>query len=144
MALASRIVSSLRTGHEVPPVLFTGDDLALVADRAPGVPTGNLTSQLWGDFYLDAIDHWIAEEHERGAYVRYTDDFLLFSEDKARFGELRSGIVEQLATLRLKLAELKSRLLVTREGSLLRILTHLNMRQELLQLLQQLEGDKHD
>ena len=116
MALAGRIVSSFRTGSEIPPPLFPGDDLVMAADRARGVPIGNLTSQLWGNFYLDAMDHWIADEQGCGAYLRYTDDFLLFGDDKARLWELRSGIIEQLAGLRLKLAEPKSRLLATKEG----------------------------
>ena len=28
-------------------------------DRSRGLPIGNLTSQLWGNFYLDELDHWI-------------------------------------------------------------------------------------
>jgi formylglycine-generating enzyme required for sulfatase activity len=49
------------------------------------------------------LDHWIAEEQGCGAYLRYTDDFLLFGDDKARLWALRSEIIEQLARLRLKL-----------------------------------------
>jgi len=84
--------------------------------RPRGLPIGNLTSQLWGNFYLDELDHWVTETRAHGAYLRYTDDFLLFSDDKARLWELRAGIVEQLVAVRLKLAEPKSRLLATREG----------------------------
>jgi len=62
------------------------------------------------------LDHWITETEQHGAYLRYTDDFLLFSDDKARLWELRAGIVEQLAWDRLKLAEPKSRLLAARES----------------------------
>lgn len=50
--------------------------------------------------------------------MRYTDDFLLFGDDKERLWELRAGIVEQLARVRLKLSEPKSRLLAVREGVL--------------------------
>jgi hypothetical protein len=88
----------------------------LAALRPRGVPIGNLTSQLWGNFYLDALDHWVTETQRQGAYLRYTDDFLLFGDDKARLWELQTGIVEQLAAVRLRLAEPKSRLLATREG----------------------------
>lgn len=84
--------------------------------RPRGLPIGNLTSQLWGNFYLDPLDHWLTEVERQGAYLRYTDDFLLFGDDKAGLWELRRGIVRQLAALRLKLAEPKSRLLATREG----------------------------
>ena len=51
-----------------------------------------------------------------GAYLRYTDDFLLFSNDKAELWDLHAGIVEQLCSIRLKLAVPKSRLMATCEG----------------------------
>jgi hypothetical protein len=58
----------------------------------------------------------VTETQRHGDYLRYTDDFLLFGDDKARLWELRGGIVEQLAQVRLKLAEPKSRLLAAHEG----------------------------
>lgn len=81
-----------------------------------GLPIGNLTSQLWGNFILDEMDHWITEDQRHGAYLRYTDDFLLFGDDPARLWELREGIQGKLAALRLHLAAPKSRLLTTAEG----------------------------
>jgi hypothetical protein len=116
MALIGVILGSFHTGAEVPAPLFPGDDLSEVAGRRRGLPIGNLTSQLWGNFYLDALDHWVTETERHGAYLRYTDDFLLFGNDAARLWELHAGIVGQLAQVRLKLAEPKSRLLATREG----------------------------
>jgi len=115
LGLVDRILGSYHTGPELAPGWFAGDEL-LAAIRPRGVPIGNLTSQLWGNFYLDDLDHWITEAQRHGAYLRYTDDFLLFDNDKARLRELRSGIVEQLAAVRLRLAEPKSRLIATREG----------------------------
>jgi hypothetical protein len=114
--LIRRLLASYRTGADVSAPLFAGDDLAAAAERPRGLPIGNLTSQLWGNFYLDALDHWITEIERHGAYLRYTDDFLVFGNEKARLWELREGIVAQLARVRLKLAEPKSRLLATREG----------------------------
>jgi hypothetical protein len=58
----------------------------------------------------------VTETERHGAYLRYTDDFLLFSDDKARLWELRAGVVAHLASVRLVLAEPKSRLLATGEG----------------------------
>lgn len=115
MALMEAILASYQTGLEIPAAWFPGDDL-LAGARPRGVPIGNLTSQLWGNFYLDPLDHWITEGEEHGAYLRYTDDFLVFSDDITRLWELRAVIVAQLAAVRLKLAEPKSRLLATREG----------------------------
>ncbi len=85
-------------------------------ERPCGLPIGNLTSQLWGNFYLDTMDHLITEQERHGAYLRYTDDFLLFGDDKARLRELRERIVAELAAVHLELAVPKSRLLACREG----------------------------
>jgi RNA-directed DNA polymerase len=85
-------------------------------DHTSGLPIGNLTSQLWGNFILDELDHWITEDQRHGAYLRYTDDFLIFGDDPSRLWELRAGIQEKLAALKLHLAEPKSRLLTTAEG----------------------------
>jgi len=37
-----------------------------------------------------ALNHWITEFQHHGAYVRYTDDFLLFGNDKRRLWELQA------------------------------------------------------
>ena len=84
--------------------------------RPCGLPLGNLTSQLWANFFLDPLDHWITEAMRFGAYARYTDDFLIFADDKAALHELRVGIESHLAELRLELAENKTRLMDTQEG----------------------------
>jgi retron-type reverse transcriptase len=83
---------------------------------ATGLPIGNLTSQLWGNFVLDALDHRLATGERHGAFVRYTDDVLLFHDDPARLWALRGVVRRELAALRLVLAEPKSRLLASREG----------------------------
>ena len=116
MELIRKILASYRTGPEVPPPLFAGDDWLEAAQRPRGLPIGNLTSQLWGNFYLDGLDHWLTEQERHGAYLRYTDDFLIFGNDKPRLWKLRDSVRQQLAAVRLKLAEPKSRLLATREG----------------------------
>ncbi len=116
LALIRVILESYRTGEEVPAPRFPGDDVAHTPGRDRGLPIGNLTSQLWGNLYLDALDHWITETERHGAYLRYTDDFLFFGNDRVRLWELRAGIAEQMVQMRLKLAEPKSRLLAVRGG----------------------------
>lgn len=114
-ALIGRIVASFRTtepGLLRPP---PGDGPAEAA-RPRGLPIGNLTSQLWGNFLLDALDHRLAERKRHGAWVRYTDDLLVFGDDKTRLWELQEVVAAELAELRLRLAVPKSRLLATREG----------------------------
>jgi len=85
-------------------------------DRPCGLPLGNLTSQLWANFFLDPLDHWITAAMRFGAYARYTDDFLIFADNKAALHELRSGIEAQLIEMKLELAENKTRLMTTSEG----------------------------
>ncbi|MEY2881174.1 MAG: hypothetical protein RLZZ15_3554 [Verrucomicrobiota bacterium] len=114
--VVAQILASFRTGPELPAPLLPGDDWLEANERPRGLPIGNLTSQLWGNFHLDALDHALAEREGHGAYLRYTDDFLLFGDDKARLWELRGIVVRELAAVRLKLAEPKSRLLATGEG----------------------------
>lgn len=47
-----------------------------------GVPIGNLISQHLANFYLGCFDHYIKETRKIKAYIRYMDDFILFSEEK--------------------------------------------------------------
>lgn len=113
--MISDIVGGYQTGDAIPPYWFPGDDLlSVILPR--GLPIGNLTSQLWGNYYLDGLDHFITEQLEHGSYVRYTDDFLLFGNSKTRLWETRQKIVDQLGLIRLTLAEPKSRILKTSEG----------------------------
>lgn len=47
-----------------------------------GLPIGNLTSQHFANFYLDALDHYCVQELRIRGFIRYMDDVLLFSHDK--------------------------------------------------------------
>lgn len=84
------------------PVYFPGDDLFAV-NRDRGLPIGNLTSQNWGNWYLNALDQFVKHDLKCPAYLRYCDDFLLFAADKATLWEWRAAIVDFLAMLRLTL-----------------------------------------
>jgi len=52
------------------------------ADEGRGLPIGNLTSQHFANFYLTGLDHYVLQELRPSAYLRYMDDFLLFSHDR--------------------------------------------------------------
>lgn len=80
------------------------------------MPIGNLTSQLWGNLFLNSLDHTITERWRHGAMLRYTDDFLIFGNDAASLCAMKNNIAEELVGMRLALAEPKSRVLTTREG----------------------------
>lgn len=47
-----------------------------------GLPIGNLTSQLFGNIYMNEFDHWIKKELHIKYYGRYVDDFILIHESK--------------------------------------------------------------
>lgn len=82
-------------------VWFEGDNLFSPIERKKGLPIGNLTSQLWGNVYLNRFDHYIKEELRVKGYIRYVDDFVLFGNDKKQLHYWRANIEKYLATLRL-------------------------------------------
>ena len=47
-----------------------------------GIPIGNLTSQYFANHYLGLLDHYIANQLQAPAYVRYMDDFVIWHDDK--------------------------------------------------------------
>lgn len=48
-----------------------------------GLPIGNLTSQYFANHYLGIADHFLKETLRWKSYVRYMDDMVLWSNDKA-------------------------------------------------------------
>jgi hypothetical protein len=70
-----------------------------------GIPIGNLTSQFFANVYLDRFDHFVTELIRPAGYIRYMDDFVLFSHDKGFLKEAEKKIAYNLSTelkLRLK------------------------------------------
>ncbi|MFZ5903221.1 MAG: reverse transcriptase domain-containing protein [Chloroflexota bacterium] len=86
-------------------VWFPGDNL-FALQRPRGLPIGNLTSQFWANVYLNELDQFVKRKLKVRAYLRYVDDFLLFSNDKAQLWEWKAAIVEFLAGLRLTIHDL--------------------------------------
>jgi len=52
------------------------------AGKGKGFPIGNLTSQLFGNIYLDEFDHFVREQLGIKRYGRYVDDMVFVHEDK--------------------------------------------------------------
>ena len=46
-----------------------------------GIPIGNLTSQLFANVYMNEFDQFIKQELKIKNYVRYTDDFVIVSQN---------------------------------------------------------------
>ena len=82
---------------------FPGDDLFSPHQRQRGLPIGNLTSQFFANLYLNPLDHFVKEELRVRDYLRYCDDFVIFSNDKAHLQEIKARIGVFLEPFRLKL-----------------------------------------
>ena len=70
-----------------------------------GLPIGNLTSQFFANVYLNPFDHYVKEELRVKAYLRYMDDFVLFSHEKGglkRNKEALENYLEEQLQLKLK------------------------------------------
>ena len=79
-------------------------------------PIGNLTSQLFANFYLSGCDRFIKETLGCRKYLRYVDDFALFADDRAYLVDARHQIEAYLNTLRLKLHPVKTQIFETHIG----------------------------
>ncbi|PNU18645.1 hypothetical protein C2E25_16625 [Geothermobacter hydrogeniphilus] len=65
-----------------------------------GLPIGNLVSQHLANFYLGHLDHWLKDDMGVKGYLRYMDDFLIYSrsreELKDRLGRVRGFLAGKL------------------------------------------------
>ncbi|HUY77516.1 MAG TPA: reverse transcriptase/maturase family protein [Ktedonobacterales bacterium] len=90
-------------------VFFPGETPEAAQAHARGLPIGNQTSQFWANVYLHPLDQFVKSELRCPAYLRYVDDFLLFSDDKATLHRWKAQIIAFLATkLRLTIHERES------------------------------------
>jgi RNA-directed DNA polymerase len=112
MALVETIIASGRgvLDDEYRYVRFPGDDLLAIC-RPRGLPIGNLTSQFWSNCYLHPFDQFVTRELGCRAYLRYVDDFALFSDSKRELWAWKAAIIERLARLRLVIHETRAQVL---------------------------------
>lgn len=69
-----------------------------------GLPIGNLTSQIFANFYMTPFDHFMKHEMKLKYYGRYVDDFIVIHPDREYLKSLIPVIRDYLsAELRLKL-----------------------------------------
>ena len=117
MALIEKIVAGgcdvLADEYDM--VWFPGDDLLAVC-RPRGLPIGNLTSQFWSNCYLHSFDLFVKRELSCRAYLRYGDDFALFSNDKQQLWQCKTALINRLEALRLTIHERKAQVLPTASG----------------------------
>ncbi|MCG8345558.1 MAG: RNA-directed DNA polymerase [Chlorobiales bacterium] len=89
--------------QESPLDYFPGDMLFTPFERTKGLPIGNLTSQFFANYFLNGFDHFVKETLHCKGYVRYVDDFVLFSNSKEELRQWEKEIEAFLEILRLKL-----------------------------------------
>lgn len=94
---------------------FPGDDFFSPYQRRKGIPIGNLTSQFWANVYMNPFDHWVKDQLGL-PYLRYVDDFAIFSNDKSSLHRLKNKIQLFLNDYRLCLHPAKSRVHQIKEG----------------------------
>ena len=66
------------------------------AKAGTGFPIGNLTSQLFGNIYLDGFDHFVKGTLGIRHYGRYVDDMVLVHGDRELLKRVTAGIGEYL------------------------------------------------
>jgi hypothetical protein len=68
-----------------------------------GLPIGNLTSQFWGNVYLNELDQFIKRTLKCSYYVRYVDDMVLLATDRENLVEWFKA-VQDFLRVQLKLS----------------------------------------
>lgn len=97
-------------------VMSADEDLVDFAQRVVGLPLGNLTSQFFGNVYLNDLDHFIKQELKIPAYLRYLDDMILLADSKSRMWDWYEQIEKFLAIERIGLHPNKKTLVPVAAG----------------------------
>ena len=103
--------------HDLLWLMDTIIDSSCTEQSDKGIPIGSLTSQHFANLYLDRFDHYIKDSLQIKGYLRYMDDFILFSNEKAELHLLHSSIRTFLEQqLKLKLKDKATKLAPVSEG----------------------------
>jgi Reverse transcriptase (RNA-dependent DNA polymerase) len=68
----------------------------------------------FANIYLNGFDHFVKEQLRVDQYLRYVDDFALFSDGQGFLADAHPALEDFLVTLRLKIHPIKSQLFQTR------------------------------
>lgn len=60
----------------------------IIHSFSPGLPLGNLTSQLLVNVYMNEFDQWVKHHLKAKHYIRYADDFVFLHHEKSWLEEL--------------------------------------------------------
>jgi len=96
---------------------FSNDDLLTPLSHRKGLPLGNLTSQFFANIYLNHFDHFVKENLKAKKYLRYVDDFAIFSDDLDYLKFAKQEMQKYLANLRLIMHPNKTQIFATKHGA---------------------------
>ncbi|MCX8015814.1 MAG: reverse transcriptase/maturase family protein [Patescibacteria group bacterium] len=89
----------------------------IIESDSPGIPIGNLTSQLFANIYLNELDQFIKHYLREKYYLRYMDDFLILDINKKRLHQIKRQIQKFLRDkLRLELHPKKANIFPINKG----------------------------
>ena len=83
------------------------------AEKGKGVVIGDVLSQMFGNLYLNPLDHYVKRVLKEKAYGRYVDDPFIISTDRERLKRDLKLIAEFLKRYGLKLNMNKTRIIPT-------------------------------
>lgn len=86
------------------------------APPGKGLPIGHLTSQHFANAYLAPLDRAIKQDLRVKGYVRYMDDLLLFSDERATLARWREAVAQRIEALELRLRGDVSRTVAVSSG----------------------------
>jgi retron-type reverse transcriptase len=86
-------------------------------EQGKGLPIGNLSSQLFANIYLNELDWFVKHNLRLKFYIRYVDDFIIVSKDRAYLVSLIEPIESFLKNhLKLDLHPVKRKIFSSRSG----------------------------
>ena len=91
------------------------DDIVFSFPGGKNAPIGNYCSQWFGNFYLSKLDNFILHDLKCKGYLRYCDDFILYSNSKTFLQSCKS-MIRYFLSEELKLDFSKSEVFQTKQG----------------------------
>jgi hypothetical protein len=96
--ILSKHIRLSRDNQSYDPTLINLLKEIIFSFKSNGLPLGNLTSQLFANVYLNEFDQFAKHKLKLKYYIRYADDFVIFSENKTYLEKLIPEIQEFLQT----------------------------------------------
>jgi len=114
LQLIKKLLATYNCGDEYY-LAFANDSLFDYA-RKRGLPIGNLTSQIFANYFLNPLDLFIKQQLKCKYYIRYMDDALIYAETKQELSEIKDKISSFLVSWRLKFHEKKCNIFPASHG----------------------------